>query len=61
MVSDTTKNAESVMGHAVFNITELEPNDEVGIFLAMKDSFQMEVIPKLKEQGYQYLFDLLHE
>ena len=61
VVSDTTKNAESVMGHAVFNITELEPNDEVGIFLAMKDSFQMEVIPKLKEQGYQYLFDLLHE
>ncbi|WP_081668007.1 adenylyltransferase/cytidyltransferase family protein [Butyrivibrio sp. WCD2001] len=59
MVSDITKLNQPVKDHPVFDVDAVRPDERTGIIMAMKEEFQNEVRPQLKEKGFDKLFNVL--
>lgn len=59
MVSDITKLKKPVKDHPVFEVDAVRPDDRTGIIMAMKEEFQNEVRPQLRDKGFEKLFNVL--
>lgn len=53
VVSDGHKKQDGAYGHKVFSISEIEP-DGAGIVVCTTDKYQREIVPLLKEKGFDY-------
>ena len=59
MVSDITTLTKPVTDHPVYQVEAVKPGENVGIIMAMKETFQNEVRPQLQEKGFSKLFNIL--
>lgn len=59
MVSDITTLTKPVTDHPVYQVEAVKPGENVGIIMAMKETFQNEVRPQLQEKGFSRLFNIL--
>ena len=59
MVSDITKINQPIKKYPVFDAEAVKPSNDIGIIMAMKESFQNEVRTQLIERGFDRLFNVL--
>lgn len=59
VVSDGRPKAKELFEHTVRYLSELEPPDEkVGIILGMRKGDTIQVLPLLRQKGYENLFTM---
>lgn len=58
IVSDGRRTEPQLWGHQVYELSEVEPSDDMGIILAISRYNQKQVLPLLSERGHMNLYSI---